>query len=260
MLIKLMKYEMRAIGRTLWPIYLAWILMGIPMGLIGLRQRYNTDGLPNIAVTLMYVAISVAAAVMTLMVIVRRFNRNLLGDEGYFMLTLPIPVRLHMWCKIITTAIWLCLSAIMVTIFVLLMFAFGGNYNLLLAATLYGLGKVKILKLVLFLLQCLLYMLLAFAAFAAKVYASICIGYMSRKLRTLCMVGAFIVFSTAEIILMTIVDTQLSDKLTTFTIGWVDGVLYNNPLVFCVTIAFIAVNIAIYCLITQYIMEKKLDI
>ena len=44
----------------------------------------------------------------------QRFYKNLLGDEGYIMFTLPASVHQHVWSKLIVSAVWFIATGVVV--------------------------------------------------------------------------------------------------------------------------------------------------
>jgi hypothetical protein len=102
---KLCKYEFKSIVRTLAPIYLAVIAVSIInmfMGVGSLTNGYYDTLLSSInfgksllsliqmVSILAYFGVLVALSVLTLIVIIQRFYKGLLCDEGYLMFTLPV--------------------------------------------------------------------------------------------------------------------------------------------------------------------------
>ena len=108
MLGKLLKYEFKATSRTFLPIYGALILVALGNRLFRMGNIDLGFGLT----TAILVGLFVALGVLTLMVTIQRFNRNLLGDEGYLMFTLPVEPNQLIFSKLITTVIWGVLSGI----------------------------------------------------------------------------------------------------------------------------------------------------
>ena len=129
MLGKLLKYELRATGRTFWPLFLGILLFG-------LINRYfymgytNAPGLTgeiiqNISIFL-YGALIMSSFVAILIVVIQRFYRNLLGTEGYLMFTLPVKPWQLVFSKVIATFIWYIVASVVLVIS--LIFIFGELY------------------------------------------------------------------------------------------------------------------------------------
>ena len=98
-MLKLLKYEWKACARICLPLYAVELLVAFINRLlysdIGSKLLY---GIPSIVMTMLYAAIMVALFVVTAVVLVQRFYKNLLGSEGYLMFTLPVSVSQHILC------------------------------------------------------------------------------------------------------------------------------------------------------------------
>ena len=111
MYLKLCKYEFKSIARTLLPIYLAVVVVSLINALsFGVNDLFHAGSmvtgygaaiqqshaantlmeLMQLVVFLAYFGVMVALFVLTLIVIIQRFYKGLLCDEGYLMFTLPV--------------------------------------------------------------------------------------------------------------------------------------------------------------------------
>lgn len=115
MLGKLMKYELRATGRWMLPLYGLTILLALGAN-VSSRLMDNTEfklmwtmgAIINTAFALTIAALGI----VTVGMMVYRFKTNLLGDEGYVMHTLPASVHQHIWAKLIVSILWYIASAV----------------------------------------------------------------------------------------------------------------------------------------------------
>ena len=98
---KLCKYEFKSIVRTLMPIYLAVIAVAAlnafmsfgPLSqnvLAGFGAWSSLYSIVQAASMFAYFGVMVALSVLTLIIIIQRFYKGLLSDEGYLMFTLPV--------------------------------------------------------------------------------------------------------------------------------------------------------------------------
>ena len=62
----------------------------------------------------------IAVTVMTTVVMVLRFYRNLLRDEGYLMHTLPVSVHSLVWSKLIVSLCWFAVTFLVILLTMLL--------------------------------------------------------------------------------------------------------------------------------------------
>ncbi|MDY3984370.1 hypothetical protein [Dysosmobacter sp.] len=126
MLRKLLKHEFRATGRVMLPLFL--VLLGTAVGAnLSVRVLLDTPNkVLDILGGLLIVAFVIAifgVCVMSMVVMVQRFYKNLLQDEGYVMMTLPVSVHQHIWSKLIVSAVWFALTLIVVGLACLIMAA-----------------------------------------------------------------------------------------------------------------------------------------
>ncbi|TDP48324.1 hypothetical protein [Aminicella lysinilytica] len=273
MLGKLLKYEFKAMGRTLLPLYGALLAVAAILGLmINFSDAMNSTGIVGsimaVLIVVVYVVLLVAIVVMTMVLIVQRFSRNLLGTEGYFMLTLPASIDAHILSKTISAMVWSLFSGIvgMVTLPLILLTSGSADTNvgavfneigrgLRMVADEIGSGNLAVL-----ILEVLLIMILTGAAFALKVYASISVGHQVQKHTGLLSLAVFIGLCIVESVAGSFVGVK------TFEISGnnieqqvVDSVLYAQQIML-VSIVFTAVVAAIYYVITRLLMKYKLNL
>ena len=117
MLRKLLKHEFRATGRIMGPLYLVLLVTALCAN-FSTRVMDNADNrLLNVLGTLVVMAFVVAiigVCFMSFALMLQRFYRNLLRDEGYIMFTLPASVHQQIWSKLIVSAVWFIAAGIAV--------------------------------------------------------------------------------------------------------------------------------------------------
>lgn len=123
MLSKLLKHEFRATGRVMLPIYAAVLALAV-LANLSIRFIQNTGStflriLFGLLIAAFVVSI-IAAAIMTLVMMITRFYRNLLKDEGYLMHTLPVSVHGLVWSKLIVSFVWFMVTFLVVWLVILL--------------------------------------------------------------------------------------------------------------------------------------------
>ena len=109
MLKKLLKYEFRATARIYGGLYLALLAASVLFG-ASVRgwNSTNSDAYSALVglLSLVYTAVIIGTVVVTIMTIVQRFYRNLLGREGYLMHTLPVTEMQLAASKLISSTVW----------------------------------------------------------------------------------------------------------------------------------------------------------
>ena len=132
MLAKLLKYEAKATARSFLPIYLAILLFALinrvinPFDKVSDGVSVTVEGfsfinMMRMASIVVYFALIVATIAMTFVIIIQRFYKNLLGDEGYLMFTLPVKPWQHIVSKLLISLMWIALSFIVIVSSVLVL-------------------------------------------------------------------------------------------------------------------------------------------
>ena len=127
-MLKLLKYEWKACARTCLPLYGVLILMSFVTHLLYSIPQNSIFGvmLPAIS-SMLYMGVMMAAFVVTAVILIQRFYKNLLGSEGYLMFTLPVTVTQHLFSKTIIAVVMIALSGLsaLISIFIFADRAFG---------------------------------------------------------------------------------------------------------------------------------------
>ena len=126
MLGKLMKHEFRATARIMLPVMGAMAALALlaNLSIRGLAGNLSNVPMLKILFTLIIIffgAAVVATVVMSLVIMVSRFYRNLLKDEGYLMFTLPVSVHELIWSKLIVSLVWFLATGLLIFLVMALM-------------------------------------------------------------------------------------------------------------------------------------------
>ncbi len=115
MLSKLLKHEFRATGRIMLPIYL---LLAVSTGLFCLSMRIDPDYYSRALsifrglVGFVFVVTIIGVGVVTLALMVYRFYKNYMTEEGYLMFTLPVTTGQLIWSKLIVALVWTLVTSL----------------------------------------------------------------------------------------------------------------------------------------------------
>ena len=123
MLGKLFKQELRATGRIMLPVFAALLVLSVlANGSIRLLDSgVSANTFLRIILILLIVVFSLGlfgVFLITLWLMITRFYRNLLKDEGYLMHTLPVSVHGLVWAKLLTSLVWFVATAALVFLIV----------------------------------------------------------------------------------------------------------------------------------------------
>lgn len=121
MLGKLLKYEWKSTGRILPLIYLAVLVLSVFVG-ISFRNNMVWDRIPwgNLIFFSIYMILIVAMAVVTIVVIIERFYKSMISQEGYLMHTLPVKPWQHIISKLCMAIIWVAIAIVVVVLSILI--------------------------------------------------------------------------------------------------------------------------------------------
>ena len=259
MLGKLLKYELKAMGRIILPLYLVLILAaGLFAVNIKLNDKAQTlSGFMNILsiiTTILFVACIFVVVIVMIFLVVQRFYKNLLGQEGYLMFTLPASTLEHILSKMLSSMIWIVVGTsagfLMVAIISDLK-----TFNEFISEimnnldALFGSGSLMrqlgmmVLVLILGVLKSL-----------SEIYASMAVGHQFNSHRGIMSIAAYIVFSIIE---MCLGFMPFIRKL-----GERGGLLYNEQLsgAFPAAVVFSLVGILVYGTITWKLLDSRLNL
>lgn len=109
MLKKLMKHELRATSRTMLPMLL-FVLAAAVGGNLSVNRLLESASKPMNAIgvflLILFVVAIMSSCIMAFVLMIERFYKNLLRDEGYLMMTLPVSVHQHILSKLLVSLIW----------------------------------------------------------------------------------------------------------------------------------------------------------
>ena len=114
MLGKLIKYDLKALAKILAPLWGVLLVMGI---IFGISIRSNLEGIGNTMIVfslVVIVAVIVAIFVVNVIIVIQRFWKGLLQEEGYLMFTLPVTTRSLILSKVISALIISCGTAFVI--------------------------------------------------------------------------------------------------------------------------------------------------
>ncbi len=224
MLGHLIKHEFRATGRRILPTLGVLALLGL-LANISIRVLESGFGgtLLRVVMGLFIAAFLIGmtvAWVIALVLMISRFYRNLLKDEGYLMFTLPTNSHALIWSKLIVSTVWFLATALLIGLLVLLTAANLGKMSADdFSAAFYGLREVLDMlyslgvskgSLALLLGEFIVASVVTCLTTCLQFYAAMGLGQMSANHKGLMSVLAFIGISIAFQILGTTVFSGLN--------------------------------------------------
>ncbi len=199
MLKKLYKHELSALTRWLKFVWIAIIGIAIfnrislAIYTNMLEQAHNagtSETVHQLALTLVISIMGlhglsiVASQIVTSLITVVRFYKNMFSNEGYFTFSIPVKPTTHLWCKLFCALIVSLITAIVTTISICILFIGMPQIWQALGEILSGISKISFeimqsgntIHLILFSIEFFVLYVSATLMPTLMIYASICLG------------------------------------------------------------------------------------
>lgn len=267
MLTKLLKYEFKATARIYGTIYLALLFVA---GLLGFTFRVENDFTESrvfdVLFTL-YDLLAVALVVVTIITVIHRFTRNLLGREGYLMHTLPVTEAQLVGSKLISSAVWLLASAVVGVVSLVVMFCVGADFTQLDLSNLLDDWAALRTSFEGDLLAILLWTaLLCYARMLCTmlcIYAACMVGHLFRAHNGVASVGAFFLMSWGQGRVENLLNAGGFVRILVGSAGDTivsEAANHSTLIFFAASFAITAVFGAVYFILTCWLMKNKLNL
>ena len=106
MLGKLLKYELKASGRILLPMFGALIIVSIAAYHTWFSAYSLVGHVAEMVMTMLYYAFFFGTCALSMIISVTRFKKNILGSEGYLMNTIPVSPMANVFAKLIVATLY----------------------------------------------------------------------------------------------------------------------------------------------------------
>ncbi len=260
MLGKLMKYELKATSRLLLPLYLILICITILDRIILSFNIYNgIMGMISGILIFGFVLTVVSILVVTMILMINRFYKNLLSEEGYLMFTIPVKADQLIVSKLITTIFWTILSIAAILGSVFLAFATPDRMDMVMVSIKESILDFKTTfggSWVLITVELVILCIVSLIANTLMFYVSIAIGQLFNGHK---LVGSFIayigIYTAIQIVLLIMVGISVLfnlDDPSSF-----DG---NFQILFPLSIIVLAACCIVFYSATNHILNKKLNL
>ena len=170
-------------------------------------------------------------AIMTVIMIIMRFNSNLLREEGYLMHTLPVPTWALVLSKLIVAVIWMVIAAVVAVASGLIIGLGSGMVGYILRQE----GLIEVLKGFFRMFDAsVVQLIVATAIFTVMMilhfYFSLAVGNIANRNKILLAVGVFIAARIVISIVSTIVEGPLFSVFRYDGINW-SGLMTSSMIV-----------------------------
>ena len=261
MLGKLMKYEIKGTARLLLPVYAALLAMTL---INKIFLSINSDATGFIVTTGIIMAHYVC--IIIALVIIQRFYKNLMTDEGYLMFTLPVPTWQQIVSKLVIALMWTFVCGIVIMLSIMILAIDGASLQYM-GEFFQELGRAfnspEGGQAALILIELFILMIVGVCCNVLQVYTSISVGQLFGKHK---IIGAFVTYIAINIILQIIFTVMTVSFALTSDTSMLNAVFNNMDPVTAVnwmlnigTLGNLILS-AIYFAVTNYILKNKLNL
>lgn len=266
MLKKLFKYEFYSLFRILLPIYAA---LGFFTVMCKLSSALEIDNIIYETVSgfsvMFYIFSIIAVFIVCAVIVVTRFYKNLLSNEGYLTLSLPFTPTQHIVCKLLCGVLMIVLSflAVMLSLLIIAL----GSEALEDVVKIFSMmfkdyiSQMGIFKFVILIFEvCIMAVLAVFQAIL-MCYAAMAIGQQFKNK----IAGSFLSYFGLYFAMEIITSICLTPFMTIFSDN-LDNYIYNNGigtsvmLIFLLPIVFYIIFSTVYLLLTRHFLTNRLNL
>lgn len=277
MLGKLIKHEFRATGRTMLPLFVVLSVMSVVAGFSMRHLEFSLTQTPafiEIVLILLFAAffvVMVATAVMAFVIMISRFYKNLLGDEGYLMLTLPVSAHSHVWAKLIVSGVWFIATAalIFVLMLVLALIISGSDIAGIIAemptfkemfAQFLDYSGYNGLSLAVFAIEFVVIAIVGVLNTCLNFYAAMAIGHSFSNRKVLCSVLAFVGISIVFSIFESVLALFMGESFSTGIMLNYRNFAYSLNLLMLQGLLLAVVETVPLYFVTTYCLKKRINL
>lgn len=271
---RLIKYELRSSIKLMGVIWAALIvtsfLFSISSNFMGnlMRSSSIASTLINLfqGITgMLYIAVFIATAAASVVIIIMRFYKGLLGDEGYLMHTLPVKPWQLITAKGVSALIIVCASVIVAMLSILVL-AGTGSFGAIVEFC----DLIKELfreepKVLLVAAEFMALAILSLLKSIYQIYASLSIGQLAGKHRILLSLGAYvginIVVTVLAVLIMMLLDvTGALNGWSSLSLNTVNDMLNAGQAVLGFFAAVTVIQLAAFHVVTERILSLRLNL
>ena len=262
MLKKLLKYDIKSMSRSLFPLYLLTIGFGLFNRFTEfLADKFSFFKIIDAMVLILFVMLLFGCFIYTFIISIQRFYNNLIKDEGYLMHTLPVKKTTIINSKLISSVIFILISVIVVIIALLVRLYTVDSLTPIIDSVKNFINNAGYNGMLL-LLYVLLMMLASYITNLLMFYLSICLGQTQNEKKGLYSV----VFGIAVYTVSQVITSSLLFFAMYLNKGFIEELNKAVPssdalyYLFGVTTVIMLILPIIYYVLSVKILDKKLNL
>ncbi len=264
MLKKLFKYEFSYMSRTVPFGYLILIAFAIVnRGLQSLADSNDMFLLAESLSVLTLMLITYAVLLLPTIMLIVRFYKSVVGDEGYLSFTLPVSASQLLVSKLLNAFVWTFFSCVAIALEVLISSVGFVDYAEAFRQIFGALGQLEAADPLLFwIIAVELFLLVIVVPIAnfCQIYASMSIGQLAKKHKILGSIGAYIGINVVESVITSIITGAITMSVSVNAeLEYAFDYFSVMALVGIFVLFYAAVGTALF-LTSRYILSKKLNL
>ena len=112
MLGKVLKYDLKSMGKSLFPLYAGLLGLALVLKFIGfIADNVSAFSFIYSIMFIFFIVLVIGGLFYTFFVSIMRYYKNLYSDEGYLTHTLPVSAGSLLFSKVLSSLIYIILSA-----------------------------------------------------------------------------------------------------------------------------------------------------
>lgn len=258
MLRKLIKTDLKSTARIFFPLCASFFILALTLIFCSTILDTSTSNIANatsMVAFILYILVSTAFIAMAFIVPLLRFQKCILKNDAYLMLSIPIAPSFHIISKILCSLLWYLVAVFCRTIISFVMASVASNdfssfssmpslLDLFSGLLVSGTTEYSVLYRILYILDPILKFIFA----ELFIYMIIVLGALSKKSRGLLTA----IYAVVGIVVLSWIYGVI------FAYGIANEMFYYNILL-CLSAYFLLFSIIFY-FITAYILDKKYDL
>lgn len=245
------------------PIFGALIIMAFINNLIGNFISHSSISFLSIiqVVTIIgYVFTMIGVVVLFMVVMIRSFYINLLGNEGYFTMSIPVKPVWHIVSKLTTAFIW-SIAIILVEALSFVIFIGFDNAATGVKMAIDALSGQDLPYLDLSITAMIVSVLISIVVSTLMIYFAIAIGHLASKHKGLLSIGAyFVIYTVYEVVLVGFVFIAIGAAGLSTAIPTPNDILRYVAILLSLALAASCVFGVAFFLGTNHIIKKRINL
>ena len=278
MLGKMIKYDMKAMSRTMIPFLLTVFgiaLLGtiVSKAIITLSMDSPLGTVIKVVLFILSALIIIAlcaAAIVGMILIVRQYYNSMMTDEGYFTLTLPATSTVHISSKLITALIWSIISVALVVVCVAIYTLFGTASTFISKNFIQGIKELMSqiafvwnLDMTFITIETIVLCIVGLIFHFLEIYLAITIGGMvAKKHKVLAAVGFYFIinciFNIISVVILTVLSISIESTMLVLHTE-MEFLSYAHPMMTVWILGYLIGSVILFIL-CWYLLKNKLNL